>query len=173
MARTYLMRARAESAEVTRRKILGAATALLGERPAAEVRLQQIAGRAEVSVQTILRVYGTRAALLEQATGEGLRTLTPQRTEPRPGDVPATVASLFDGYEALGDLAGPPARAWVEGQFAPQLARHPGARRARVLNALQVACALHTWRLLRRDQGLGREEAEATVRRLVTGVLGG
>jgi len=60
-----------------------------------------------------------------------------------------------------------------ERQFAPQLARHPGARRARLLNALQVACALHTWRLLRRDLGVAREEAEAIVRRLVTGALGG
>ena len=167
------MRARAATAAATRRRILEAASALLGERPAAEIRLEQIAGRAEVSVQTILRAYGTRAALLEQAGGEALRALPAQGAGSRPGDVAAGVAGLFERYEALGDLAGSPARDWVERQFAPQLARHPGARRARLLNALQVACALHTWRLLRRDLGVAREEAEAIVRRLVTGALGG
>ena len=173
MARTYRMRARSESAEATRRRILEAATALLRERSAGDIRLEQIAGRAEVSVQTILRIYRTRAALLERAGGEALRALAGDNPDPRPGDLPGTVASLFERYEALGQLAGAQPREWVERQFAPQLARHPGARRERVLNALQVASAPHSWQLLRRSLGLGREEAEATIRRLITGALGG
>lgn len=172
-ARPYRMSARADSAEATKRRILGAAISLLAERPAAEIRLEQVANRAEVSVQTILRLHGTRAGLLERARGEALRMLAPEHQDPRPGNVPATVAWLFDRYESLGDLSGAHGREWFERQFAPQLARHPGARRQRVLNALQVACAIHTWRLLRRDLGLGRDESEATVRRLVTGSLGG
>jgi AcrR family transcriptional regulator len=167
------MRARAESAEATRRRILAAAIALLGERSAGDIRLEGVAGRAEASVQTILRIYGSRAALLEEAGAEVMHSFAEDLPVPRPGDVPATVASLFAHYEALGDLVGPRPREWVERQFQPQLARHPGARRERVLNALQVACAVHTWKLLRRDLGLGRDEAEATVRRMVAGVLGG
>lgn len=172
-ARPYRMGARADSAEATRRRILEAAISLLAARPAAEIRLEQVANRAEVSVQTILRLHGTRARLLERARGEALRRIGAEPPEPRPGDVPAVVACLFDGYESLGNLAQPRPRPWIEAQFAPQLARHPGARRERVLNALQVACAPHTWKLLRRELGLARPEAEATVRRLVTGSLGG
>ncbi|HEX6348245.1 MAG TPA: hypothetical protein VF160_02510 [Candidatus Dormibacteraeota bacterium] len=171
--RSYRMGARADSAEATRRRTLEAAISLLAERPAAEIRLEQVAGRAEVSVQTILRLHGTRARLLERARGEALRRMGAERPEPRPGDVTAVVACLFDRYEALGDLAGAPPREWLERHFAPQLARHPGARRERVLNALQVACALHSVKLLRRELGLARPEAEVTVRRLVTGSLGG
>jgi len=191
--RPYRMNLRAESAHATRQRILDATVQLLGERLTADVRLEEIAARARASVQTVLRLYGSRQALLERAGEIVAGRVGEQRGRARPGDVPGAVAALFDRYEELGDLvvrrlaeelregARDAAleigrrshRAWVERQFQPQLARHPGARRERVVHALVAACDVYTWKLLRRDLGLAREQAESTVRRMVTGSLGG
>ena len=53
------MRARADAAEGTRQRILDAAVAELWAHRVADVRLDNIAARAEVTVQTVLRVFGT------------------------------------------------------------------------------------------------------------------
>src|SRR3954447_11269272 len=64
-SRAYTMRARAESAAATRERILEAATAAMRTRVRPDVRLGDIAAPAGVSVQTVLRTFGSRAALLD------------------------------------------------------------------------------------------------------------
>ena len=70
--RTYRMRARAEAAEQTRLRIIGAAIELAFEKPVAAITLPVIAERASVSVQTVLRQFGSREALIER--GRRVRT---------------------------------------------------------------------------------------------------
>ena len=72
--RKYTMGARAQAVEQTRSRILHTTIALAGERPFAEITLDAVAERAGVSVQTVLRQFGSRDGLVaagaEVATAE-------------------------------------------------------------------------------------------------------
>ena len=65
------MGARAQAVEETRRRILDALIALAGERPFAEITLDTVAERAGVSVQTVLRQFGSRDGLFAEAMDAG------------------------------------------------------------------------------------------------------
>lgn len=179
IGRPYTMRARAASAEATRRRILEVVVALLKTRFRSEIRLEDVAAGAEVSVQTVLNIYGSRSALLDLALDGLLTELRAQRLRAEPGDIVGGIAALVDHYEQFGDLvirnlaeqADPELietgraghRRWVERQFAPQLAGAPPARRRSVVDALVCSCDVYTWKLLRRDMGRSRPDVEATM----------
>jgi AcrR family transcriptional regulator len=193
VTRPYVMRARAASAEATRQQILDAAVAEIWCRRMTEVRLEDIASRAELTVQTVLRVFGSRARLLDAAWEVTVTRVRKQRGAATPGDVAGTVHALYDHYEEMGDFVVrnladearvPGLRATLEWgrrehrkamrrQFASWLdAREPGDRRA-LLDCLVAACDVYVWKLLRRDLGRSRSDAEARVRRIVSGILEG
>lgn len=182
------MRARAEATEETRRRIVDAAIALYYERPGPDSTLEEIAQRASVTVQTILRHFGSRAALVEAAQAEArLRILEERRSTP--GDVEGSVRALFDHYERLGrsvlgllaqeTLTGAPDlsdgraqhRGWVAGVFAPQLSRLPPRRREALADELVVATDVYAWKLLRLDRVLERRAAEERVAGMITALL--
>jgi AcrR family transcriptional regulator len=191
VGRAYVMRARAESADGTRQRILDATVHELWYRRVNDVRLEDIAARADVSVQTVLRIFGSKAALIGSAWDPLRDRILGQRESAEPGDVEGTVTALFDHYEEMGDFVirnladeqkvpelgewlerGRRAhRASIEHQFAPQLAGQ-GTDTERLLDCLVVACDVYTWQLLRRDMGRSREDAEARVRHMVAGILG-
>src|SRR5688500_14588532 len=98
------MRVRAASAEATRQRILDAAVAEMWGRRLPDVRLEDIAARAEVTVQTVLRVFGTRARLVEAARDAASERIAEQRESAAPGNVAGTLQALFDHYEELGDF---------------------------------------------------------------------
>ena len=180
------MRERALSTAATRRRILDAAAAAVWNRRRSEVRLEDVAAAAEVTVQTVLRAYGTRTSLLDAAWEVVGARIRAQREAAPPGDLAGTVRALFDHYEAMGDFVIrnlaeedrlPEVREWLahgraahrrsmRRQFAPWLA----ARRD-LVDCLVVACDVYVWKLLRRDLGLPRPAAEARLRRLVSGLL--
>jgi AcrR family transcriptional regulator len=187
------MRARAASVEATRQQILDAAVAEIWCRRMTEVRLEDIASRAELTVQTVLRVFGSRARLLDAAWEVTVTRVSKQRGAAAPGDAAGTVHALFDHYEEMGDFVirnladedrVPELKASLEWgrrehrkemhrQFAPWLdAREPRDRRA-LLDCLVAACDVYVWKLLRRDMGRSRSDAEARIRRIVSGVLEG
>jgi AcrR family transcriptional regulator len=193
MKRAYVMRARAESAEATRQRILDAAADILWERRLTDVRLEEIAAGAEVTVQTVLRIFGSKSDLLGLAW-EALRDrIISQRETAEPGDVNGTITALYDHYEAMGDFVirnlaeeeSVPGlweglergrkehRLSMQRQFAPQLALQTGKERKLMLDCLVVACDVYTWKLLRRDLGRTRRDAEACVRHMVAGILKG
>ncbi len=60
-------------------------------------------------------------------------------------------------------------RAWVEEVFAPDLAGAPDPEE--LTDLLVVATDVYTWKLLRRDRGLGRDRTERRMRHLVTRLL--
>src|SRR3569623_2055234 len=102
--RTYTQTNRAAAAEETARRITRAAFELQAERLTAEISLDDIAARAEVSVQTILRRFGTKADLFRASLVWAIDQSAVERRAPA-GDVPAAVRILVDHYEKHGDFA--------------------------------------------------------------------
>lgn len=189
--RTYTMTARAQGVQQTRERILDACVALHGERPVTDIGLDDIAGRAGVSVQTVLRHFGSRAGLEEASFEWAQQAVTEERRTPV-GDAAAAVRVIVDHYEQRGDqvllMLGQEAtqelmaritergrglhRAWVEEVFAPFLAAVDGdADRDELTDLLVVATDVYAWKLLRRDRGLGRERTEQRIRHLVDALL--
>ncbi|MEU5990538.1 TetR/AcrR family transcriptional regulator [Spirillospora sp. NPDC047418] len=192
MKRGYTQRARARSAEATRERVLDAAVTLLSSRLRSDVRLEDVAAEAGVSVPTVLRAYGTRARLIELALEKVLEGMGAELRRPEPGDVAGSVAAWFDHYEKFGDVVvrnladeSDPAvapivqigrarhRRHVESQLGPRLTGVPEERRARVVDALVCACDVYTWKLLRRDMARPRDEAEATMTMMIEALLEG
>jgi len=177
--------------ESTRRRILDATKALVIERLTRDITLAEIAAGAEVSVPTVLRAFGSRANLIAAAEDALRHDVRDHRDVAPPGDTNVALAVLYDMYEQWGDLAilrlaeeaGRPEmtamldegranhRGWVTRVFAPQLRGRTARARKRTVNALVVATDVYTWKLLRRDFGLDRHEAQATVRLLVDALL--
>lgn len=188
--RSYVMKARADTAHDTHQRIVQAGTALLWEKMSLEITLDDIARRAEVSVQTILRHFGTREHLLTEVDTSMRQEVVAERRAPV-GDVVAAVRVIVDHYERRGDavlrllaqeywnerirtgmdIGRETHRAWVAQVFAPQLEACAVAERATLTDLLVVATDVYTWKLLRRDRALDREQAEARVRQLIAAIL--
>ncbi|HKD73939.1 MAG TPA: TetR/AcrR family transcriptional regulator [Ktedonobacterales bacterium] len=185
------MRARADSAAATRQRILDAATALLKAHLRSDIHLDDVAAAANVSVQTIMRIFGSRAALLDGAFQGLVRYIGEQRDRAAPGDIGGAIAGLFDHYEEVGDIVirnltqeDDPAvqpglrfgrtlhRQWVERHFGTQIMQREAEARDQVIDALVCACDVYTWKLLRRDMGRPRNEAERTMTFMVKSLLG-
>jgi AcrR family transcriptional regulator len=187
VGRPYVMAARREAVGEMRRRILEAAIDLLGERLRSDIRLEDVARRSGAGIQTVLRHFGTRAALLEEAIS-GVQAAHARTRPVTSGGVEPAVRTLFDQYEALGDIvvrnladeAADPTvgemleigrrfhRDWVTAQF---LAEPSPRASSEVVDALVVATDVYVWKVLRRDLRLERDSAQAVVRRLIEGVL--
>jgi AcrR family transcriptional regulator len=181
------MRARAAAAELTRRRILDVAVALLKNRFRSEIRLEDVAAGADVTVQTIINIFGGRSALLNEALAELLRDLRAQRLHPNPGDIEAAIAALVEHYEQFGDLvsrnlaenADPELieagraghRQWVQRQFSVQMDDLDAKARRLLVDQLVCACDVYTWKLLRRDMGRSRAETERTILTTVKAIV--
>jgi len=182
------MRARAASAEATRRRVLDAAVSLLKSRFRSEIRLDDVAAGAQVTVQTIINVFGGRSALLDQALEELLRDLRAQRLHPDPGNIEGAIAALIEHYEQFGDLVirnlaenadrelieigRVGHRQWVQRQFAPQTAKLDAKGRRSLIDQLVCAGDVYAWKLLRRDMGRSRTETESTILATVHAIVG-
>jgi AcrR family transcriptional regulator len=186
------MRVRAEAAEDTRRRVFDAAAGLLRQRLRVDIRLEDVASGAGVSVQTVLRVAGSKAELFRVAFEQVLSEITGQLGDAEPGDVDAAVRTWFEHYEQFGDVVirslaeeADPAvvgpilevgrakhRGRVDRLFGPLLAARPAQERARAIDALVCASDVYTWKLLRRDFGRPRADAEATMRLMIESIVG-
>ena len=189
--RPYRMQARAAAVEETRRRILSALFDLSASRLLSDITLDAVAEEAGVSVQTVLRQFGSRSGLIE-ATADFAQTLVAQERRAPVGDVVDAVRVLVDHYERRGDavlllLAQEQSdsamkeltdrgravhRAWVDEVFAPWLDGRFAGREA-LVDLLVVCTDLFTWKLLRRDRGLTRSQTEERMRTLVEAVLDG
>jgi AcrR family transcriptional regulator len=188
MPRSYQMSARAASTAATREAVLGALIQLAGARPIAAITLDDVAALAGVSVQTVLRHFGSRDGLLDAAVEHATPAVIAERTPA--GASPAdAVHALMDHYERLGDLVlrlltqeddervrriTEPGkrvhRAWASHAFAAALPHDPAHREA-VVDMLVVATDVYAWKLLRRDRGLSRAATEARILGLVRAIL--
>lgn len=187
--RAYSMERRSAMAEATKARIRLAAVELHAERLWDGFTLQEVARRAGVTVQTVLRVYGSKEALALLALEAS--ALRDRRPSSPPGDVAAAIRALYQDYEEIGDrvircLAEEPRRPalasqveagrrahrqWLATVFAPQLRARVGRARERLLHALIVATDVYAWKVLRRDLGLDRDVAEGVVGTMIAALL--
>jgi AcrR family transcriptional regulator len=188
-ARGYSMAVRSLRAAATRDRILEVTQELFVD-PSSDLTLEQIAARSSVSVQTVLRAFGSKERLLLAAIGT-MRETEEREVKDPPASIAEAVERVFEDYERIGDrvirmlaeehripglseVAGEGRarhRAWVEAAFAAPLSAHRGRRRKEVVTALVAATDVYLWQLLRRDLQLDRKAAEAVVNRLVKGAL--
>ena len=101
-SRPYRMRARAESAKATRNRILDAVEACFDTMPYDEITLAMIAEHSGVTVQTILRRFGTRQGLFMASLIHTSTRMKRDREAPV-GDVVEAVDILVDHYDEFGD----------------------------------------------------------------------
>jgi AcrR family transcriptional regulator len=146
-----------------------------------------------VSVQTVIRHYGSKDELFVTVTGEVADRETALRADPPAGDPAAAIAELVGHYERIGDTVvrilaeehrlprfheladrgrGVHA-AWIEHAFGPILASTPKADRRRRRAPLAALTDVYVWKLLRRDQGLSRRQTEIAMTEPVTALLAG
>ncbi len=185
------MSTRATAAAATGQRILQAVLDLYMVRWLEDLTLDEVATRAGVTVQTVLRRYGSKAGLI-QAAGEALyQRVSSQRNQAPVGDIAGTVANLMDHYEATGDLALRTLaqeqrhetlhvfaeqgrvlhRAWVETTFSPLLDGISASKRDDTLARLVIVTDVYVWKLLRRDMGVEREQAERHVADMVSAMI--
>jgi AcrR family transcriptional regulator len=190
--RPYRMVSRSQGAERTHQTIIQAAFALYGERDFDQVSLDDVAAQAGVAVRTVLRRFGSKEALLDAVAEAADAEVEGRRQEVSPGDVAAAVRCVVTDYEGYGNaimrLLSQEDRVeafrrtaergrrlhheWVERAFAPQLARRSGAAR-RLLRAQLIAITdVYTWKLMRRDVGLGRSSTVEALGEMVASVTG-
>lgn len=185
------MGARAEAAERTVARIHDAAIELFRSRPFPEVTLQAVAEASGVTLQTILRRFGTKENLFLSAGAALTDQVMQKREVPQPAGIATIVNILIASYEELGDLswrgvvqedqfplikerfddARAMHRRWVESSFAEAIGRTRGAERERRILLLFAATDFYVWKLYRRDLGLSRKEATARMIDLVTALV--
>ncbi len=185
------MVARARSAAVTGERILDAAVELFWELPDEHVSLDEVARRAGVTVQTVIRRFGGRDGLFAAAAEREADRVRGQRDGAPAGDVGGAVRVLVDHYEAMGDrvvrlLAEEERvprlreiadrgrgyhRDWCARVFADALEGRDGVERRRRLAQLVAVCDVYTWKLLRRDAGLSRRQTELALVELLEPML--
>ncbi|HEX5546123.1 MAG TPA: TetR/AcrR family transcriptional regulator [Ktedonobacterales bacterium] len=189
--RPYRMSTRATAAAATGQRILQAFLDLYMVYWLEDLTLDEVAARAGVSVQTVLRRYRSKAGLI-QAAGESLyQQVSDQRNQAPVGDIAGAVANLMDHYEAVGDLTIRTLaqeqrhealrtfaergralhRAWVETAFSPHLEGLSVGKRGATLAKLVVVTDLYAWKLLRRDMGFEREQTERYVVDMVSAMI--
>lgn len=188
--RPYRQTARAAAAEATASRIVEAFRSRLERQWFDEIRLDDVAQEAGVTVQTVIRRFGGKDGLLEataHALGDDVRA-----TRAVPSPDPARVArAVVDDYERTGDvvmrilaqedrldalrrftdLGRDEHRAWVAEVFAAALAALPADAARRRLDALVVATDLYVWKLVRRDMGRPVAEVQALMARLIAAAL--
>lgn len=189
-ARPYTKVARAEAEERTRVALLDAAQRVFFERGEQGTTLEAVAAEAGVTKQTLLRHFGSKDGLREQAFARAFENVRDQRWDVPGDDVERAVDNLLDHYEEIGDralaidaMAGVEAVAewvqrsrelhydWVDHAFGAFLRGFRGRGRARRRAALIALCDVHSWWTLSHHLGLGRAEVRATLILAIHGLL--
>jgi len=181
------MSTRATAVEATRARILEAACDAFLHAWYDDVTLRGIAADAGVALQTLVNHFGTKEALFAAAAERISETIATLRGGVVAGDVAGAATTVVDDYDRTGDYAlrllaiedrVPAVRpviargrrghqGWVEHVFAAALEGRRGADRKRRAAQLVVATDVYTWKLLRRDKRLSREQTITAIRELV------
>ncbi|MBV9005419.1 MAG: TetR/AcrR family transcriptional regulator, partial [Solirubrobacterales bacterium] len=161
--RPYRQVARAQAQQRTRDALIAAAQTEFFAGRWEEASLEAIAASARVTKQTLLRHFGSKDGLLEQALERGYNEVRDQRFNAASGDVAGAVENLLEHYERWGERAlqigavdglgqvaaglGRRARqlhcAWVEHAFGRSLGRLSAKDRGRRRAALIALCDAH------------------------------
>lgn len=189
--RPYNQVARAERQQHTHEALLDAADEAFFSGRWEQTSLAEIAAAAGVTKQTLLRHFGSKEGLFEQASSRGVQRVRDQRWSTPRDNVPGAVDNLLDHYEQSGERgmkladAGPSNQVmaeigragrrlhydWVDHAFGIPLGRLDSELRARARAALIALCDVHVWWLLSHDLGLARAELRATLIQAISGLL--
>lgn len=183
----------ASELDPTERQILEAAGEIIATEDFDSLSMRRVAAKANVSLSTVVRHFGTKDALLAGllALGGEDEEREAMRRQMEPGDVAAAVRLVADDYEEAGqqlmhmlgqehrypalsallDLGRAGHRRWVRWAFAPQLAGRTGAKRAQLEDLLVVATDVYTWKLLRLDRQLGARATRTAMTELCEAVV--
>lgn len=185
------MTQRAAAANATAERILDAAVETFME--SFDLPLREVARRAGVTEQTVIRRFGGKQQLLEAASRREFQKVSSQRDAAPADNVSQAIAVLIDHYEQHGEgvlrmLANEDrfeslreitdrGRAyheqWCLRVFAGALRDLRGAKRQRRLAQLIAITDVFTWKLLRLDRRLSRNQTEVAMRELVESIVGG
>jgi AcrR family transcriptional regulator len=188
--RTYKMGARADAVEASRERIARAALTRFIAEPYDAVTIASVAKDAGVSHQTVLNHFTSKEGLFTAATERFGADVMKLRGERTGHDAASAVALAIEQYEATGDgnvrlamlddripavkaaldFGRATHQAWLAEVFADRLPSAV-AERAHVLSQLHAATDVYTWKLLRRDQGLTRDETFASILKIVEALL--
>jgi AcrR family transcriptional regulator len=173
--RPYRMTTRADAAERTGEQIIDAMLRRFSRLPYDQIRLDDLAADAEVTVQTLVRRFGSKHGLLAATVERELTRLAADRSAARGQDPEGTLQALNAYYEKYGLLIlklyaeahqapGVPELAarsrgyhvqWCRAAFSEALAQiEDGTVRERRLAQIVAICDATTWRILRFDGGL-------------------
>lgn len=188
--RPYRQTNRAAAAAATGARILDAFTALLWKSWFEEIRLEDVASGAEVTVQTVIRRFGSKEGLLEAVrermhvdvtrdrgtpVGDAGRAIRVVVTEyERVGDLIMRMLSQEDRHAAIGamtEVGRRHHRQWTGEVFAPWLMVMAPEVRQAAHDALVIALDIYVWKILRRDMGRSVEELEKMMARLCAAAL--
>jgi AcrR family transcriptional regulator len=190
--RKYRGTVQAEVAALTRQRIIEATLALFAGHWIEEVTLEQVATQAGVTVQTVLRHFGSKEGLGAAAGRAANDAALVQRNEVVIGDFQSITQNLVEHYEQLGDrvirLLAQEDRytplkellqegrmeyqRWVRRAFAPYLDRYQTDQQESLIAQLVVICDVYVWKLLRRDMGFSVEQYRATLLEMITALVG-
>lgn len=191
MKRSYVQTARARSAQQNGERILAAAYARFISAYYDEVTLDQIAADAGVTVQTVIRRFGSKEGIIRALAELIIRRVVAQRGEAPVGDLREAVVNLVEHYEREGDMALHLLRQegrvmayaevtdhgkrfhsdWCARVFAPWFDGLEGVDRRRRLAQVVAICDVYNWYLLRRQRRLSRRQVELALIELLEGVL--
>lgn len=180
---------RGAAVAATRERILTATIELGYEELDLDPTLERIAARAGVSVQTVLRRFGSRAALLDEAIAAARAAVADERVPTVLGQDP--LLPLLAHYRLRGTFSlrmlareDTDARAaeitaggkrlhrdWVGTAFAERLARHDPGQLEALTDLLVVATDVYAWKLLALDRRLGEDVVLDRMRTLVDAIL--
>lgn len=190
--RTYRMTARAEATEATGQRVIDGMLARLRTTPYERIRIDDIAADAGVTPQTVIRRFGSKAALMTTTVERELQRIVEKRESALRSTPARTIRALVEHYDEYGSLIlktyseaplvpGLPeivARGrsyhldWCRRAFSTDLAPQPddATRQRRVAQILAI-CDATTWRILRIDGGLSPEQTELAISELLTPLL--
>lgn len=178
--RPYRMTNRALAAAETTQRILVSTIEEFWESPTPDLRLQTIASAAGVTVQTILRQFGSKDNLMLEATKFEGERIQAMRTPNNVASLEPAVHQLVAHYEIMGDrvlrmlaeefrlpalseivdIGRKQHQEWCRAVFAPKLSSLPSAQRKIRLAQYVAICDIYTWKILRRDSGLSSKSTE-------------
>jgi len=177
----------------TEQEILEAAGEIIATEDFDSLSMRRVAAKANVSLSTVVRHFGTKDALLAAlvARGDEDDERDQLRKKMEQGDVAAAVHVVVSDYEQAGqqlmnmlsqehrfpalsellDIGRRGHRRWVRWAFAPQLAGRSRAGKAQLEDLLVVTTDVYTWKLLRIDRGLSARATDAAMTELCTAVV--
>ncbi len=189
--RSYHQVARAAATERTQQRIGRAFFDMLRTKWLDEITLDAVAGAADTTRQTVIRLFGGKDGLMAAAAALAHAEITGRRRVPDGAPVAQIANILVADYDIQGDMiirllaqesqhreltpmlnegrAGH--RAFLTETFETELAGLPKKSRDRLLNELVAVTDVYVWKLFRRDFGHSAAEVTRLIARLLEKVL--